>query len=131
MKSLSRVRLLATPWIAAHQAPPSMGFSRQEYWSGVPLEEAIKDLRKKLSLLAHWVSHVPSLSHFPPFRMGEGWCLTCLQPPSKTSVPLIPKSRQGSSQARLCISLFPQPQAAFIVLTFPVFGAASLIPLAQ
>ena len=35
--SLSRVRLLATPWIAAHQAPPSMGFSRQEYWSGVPL----------------------------------------------------------------------------------------------
>ena len=37
VKSLSRVRLLATPWIAAHQAPPSMGFSRQEYWSGVPL----------------------------------------------------------------------------------------------
>ena len=37
MKSLSRVRLLATPWTAAHQAPPSMGFSRQEYWSGVPL----------------------------------------------------------------------------------------------
>ena len=37
MKSLSHVRLLATPWTAAHQAPPSMGFSRQEYWSGVPL----------------------------------------------------------------------------------------------
>ena len=36
-KSLSRVRLLATPWTAAHQSPPSMGFSRQEYWSGVPL----------------------------------------------------------------------------------------------
>ena len=36
-KSLSLVRLLATPWTAAHQAPPSMGFSRQEYWSGVPL----------------------------------------------------------------------------------------------
>ena len=34
---LSRVWLLATPWTAAHQAPPSMGFSRQEYWSGVPL----------------------------------------------------------------------------------------------
>ena len=34
VKSLSRVRLLATPWTAAHQAPPSMGFSRQEYWSG-------------------------------------------------------------------------------------------------
>ena len=37
VKSLSRVPLLATPWTAAHQAPPSMGFSRQEYWSGVPL----------------------------------------------------------------------------------------------
>ena len=36
-KSLSRIWLLATPWTAAHQAPPSMGFSRQEYWSGVPL----------------------------------------------------------------------------------------------
>ena len=36
VKSLSHVRLLATPWTAAHQAPPSMGFSRQEYWSGVP-----------------------------------------------------------------------------------------------
>ena len=37
VKSLSRVRLLATPWTAAYQAPPSIGFSRQEYWSGVPL----------------------------------------------------------------------------------------------
>ena len=37
VKSLSRVWLLATPWTAAYQTPPSMGFSRQEYWSGVPL----------------------------------------------------------------------------------------------
>ena len=37
VKSLSHVRLLATPWTVAHEAPPSMGFSRQEYWSGVPL----------------------------------------------------------------------------------------------
>ena len=37
VKSLSRVWLLVTPWTAAYQAPPSMGFSRQEYWSGVPL----------------------------------------------------------------------------------------------
>ena len=36
-KSLSRVWLLATPWIIAYQAPPSMGFSGQEYWSGLPL----------------------------------------------------------------------------------------------
>ena len=37
VKSLSCVQLLATPWTAAYQAPPSMGFSRQEYWSRVPL----------------------------------------------------------------------------------------------
>ena len=37
MKLLSHVWLFATPWTAAYQAPPSMGFSRQEYWSGVPL----------------------------------------------------------------------------------------------
>ena len=37
VKSLSCVWFLATPWTAAYQAPPSLGFSRQEYWSGVPL----------------------------------------------------------------------------------------------
>ena len=36
VKSLSRVRLFVTPWTVAYQAPPSMGFSRQEYWSGFP-----------------------------------------------------------------------------------------------
>ena len=46
VKSLSRVRLLATPWTAAYQASPSMGFSRQEYWSGVPLPSLLKLLIK-------------------------------------------------------------------------------------
>ena len=36
VKSLSRVRLFVTPWTVAYYAPPSMGFSRQEYWSGLP-----------------------------------------------------------------------------------------------
>ena len=36
VKSLSHVQLFATPWTIAYQAPPSMGFSRQEYWSGLP-----------------------------------------------------------------------------------------------
>ena len=40
-KSLSHVWLLATPWTVAYQAPPSMGFPRQEYWSGVPLPSPI------------------------------------------------------------------------------------------
>jgi len=51
VRSLSRVRLLATPWTAAYQAPPPMGFSRQEYWSGLPLpsDKAIYDCA-----LRHW-----------------------------------------------------------------------------
>ena len=36
LKSLSRVQLFATPWTVAYQAPPSMAFSRQEYWNGLP-----------------------------------------------------------------------------------------------
>ena len=41
VKLLTRVRLFATPWTAAYQAPPSIGFSRQEYWSGLPLPSLV------------------------------------------------------------------------------------------
>ena len=44
VKSLSRARLFTTPWTADYQAPPSMGFSRQEYWSGVPLPSLINTI---------------------------------------------------------------------------------------
>ena len=44
VKSFSRVQLFATPWTAPYQAPPSMGFSRQKYWSGVPLPSPIYSL---------------------------------------------------------------------------------------
>ena len=50
VKSLSRLWLLATPWTAAYQAPPSMGFSRQKYWSGVPLPSPIFSDRSVLFL---------------------------------------------------------------------------------
>ena len=50
VKSLSRVRLSTTPWTAAYQAPPSMGFSRQEYWSGVPLPSPCLGLGTQVSL---------------------------------------------------------------------------------
>ena len=52
VKSLSRVQLSATPWTAAYQAPPSMGFSRQEYWSGLPLPSPSEDPR--LGLMFWW-----------------------------------------------------------------------------
>ena len=42
VKSLSHVRLFTTPWTVAYQAPPSVGFSRQEYWSGLPLPSVTK-----------------------------------------------------------------------------------------
>ena len=44
LSRFSHVQLCATPWTVAHQAPPSMGFSRQEYWSGVPLPSPEKTL---------------------------------------------------------------------------------------
>ena len=51
VKSLSRVGLLATPWTAAYQAPLSMGFSRQESWSGVPLPSPVLSTRHPLFYL--------------------------------------------------------------------------------
>ena len=71
VKSLSRVRLLATPWTAAYQALPSLGFSRQEYWSGVNIGIVMdkleiyvvvymdkcvwKNISQKINSVNHWV----------------------------------------------------------------------------
>ena len=55
VKSLSRVRLFTTPWTAAHQAPPSMGFSRQEYCSGVPLPSSSQGVERGLNYII-WFS---------------------------------------------------------------------------
>ena len=70
VKSLSRVQLLVTPWTAAYQAPPPMGFSRQEYCSGLPLPSLIKCLGpNKEDRRGHtkWdpIYHVPPIV-FPP-----------------------------------------------------------------
>ena len=46
LSRFSRVRLCATPWTAAHEAPPSLGFSRQEYWSGLPLPSPMHESEK-------------------------------------------------------------------------------------
>ena len=66
VKSLSCVWLLATPWTAAYQALPSMGFSRQEYWSGVPLSSPITSF-----LLLLWVSLF--IFHFCNFNPSVSW----------------------------------------------------------
>ena len=55
-----------TPWIAAHQRPPSMGFSRQEYWSGVPLPSLAEmlDTQRKTSVTFILFSNTFLLSSF-------------------------------------------------------------------
>ena len=53
VKSLSHIQLLATPWTAAYQTPPSMRFSRQEYWSGVPLP-SLRTRTLKIHLIKCW-----------------------------------------------------------------------------
>ena len=62
VKSLSRVRLFATPWTAAYQAPPAMGFSRQEYWSGVPLPSPLYSYNP----YKFWIRISLFLYHHPP-----------------------------------------------------------------
>ena len=63
VKSLSDIRLLATPWTVAYQAPPSMGFSRQEHWSGVPLPSP------KILLSISKYSHMTFLLHLLIWHM--------------------------------------------------------------
>ena len=57
VKSLSRVRLFETPWTVASQAPLSMGFSRQEYWSGLPLQ----DLTEAEDIKKRWQEYIEEL----------------------------------------------------------------------
>ena len=64
VKSLSRVRPSATPWTAAFQAPPSMGFSRQEYWSGVPLPSLGNKSRDKQTTKENHFSFICYINTF-------------------------------------------------------------------
>ena len=74
-KLLSRVRLLATPWTTAYQAPPSMGFSRQEYWSGVPLPSPlylVRCTKRKQNPLNHRLASGPQRGCTCPTGV-DGW----------------------------------------------------------
>ena len=64
VKALSRVRLLVTPWTAAYQAPPSIGFYRQEYWSGVPLPSPICTTAKAIKYPGINLTKSVKLSHW-------------------------------------------------------------------
>ena len=79
VKSLSRVRLFATPWSAVYQAPPSMGFSRQEYWSGVPSPSPIINLDsilKNRDITLPTKVHLVKAMVFPLVMYGcESWTI--------------------------------------------------------
>ena len=79
VKSLSRVRLFATPWTAAYQAPPSMGFSRQEYWNGVPLPSPMTNLDsilKSRDITFPTKVHQAKAKAFPVVMYGcESWTI--------------------------------------------------------
>ena len=101
VKSLSHVRLLVTPWTAAYQAPPSMGFSRQEYWSGVPLSS----LHDEISVLINWSPRELPLSFCPvrkerrqPSTSQEAGSHQTLNLPAPQSWTSSPKNRQNTHQ---------------------------------
>ena len=79
VKLLSRVRLFATPWTAAYQAPLSMGFSRQEYWSGVPSPSPVLVLPSSLRQWALW-----GWTNQGRRRITTGW--ECCQTASEINV---------------------------------------------
>ena len=92
VKSLSCARLFSTPWSAAYQAPPSMGFSRQEYWSGVPLPSPSINLRfprsagpsKTDSEAGIPWSSLTQLSTKAHIKRFPGWDLDLRHPASRT-----------------------------------------------
>ena len=67
---LSHVQLWATPWTASYQAPPSMGFSRQEYWSGVPLPSP--DTIDQVDLIDIYRTFHPKTMNFIFFSSAHG-----------------------------------------------------------
>ena len=72
VKSLSRVRPSVSPWTAAYQAPPSMGFSRQEYWSGVPSPSPINDHRATLMMPSLPFTFQEEIFFSKPHKMTNG-----------------------------------------------------------
>ena len=131
VKSLSPVRLLATPWTAAYQAPPSMGFSRQEYWSGVPLPSLsmiVKQDRWNRIISVHvaaraivslfsWSSNI--LRFFFLAHRGQLLHLSFSKDNKRCSplahlhirVPVSPAQGEGETQQSQCPrGLLPRPQ---------------------
>ena len=127
MKSLSRVWLLATPWTAAYQAPPSMVFSRQEYWSGVPLPspkiftdtsrlQVLQDSKAEESVSLKGLVHGPDTLTPPPNTPPKCWLCITLERTIKIRkifaqkwIPFSLSHRFYESESRLVVSDSLQP----------------------
>ena len=97
VKSLSPVWLLATPWTAAHQAPESMGLSRQEYWSGVPSPSPIRVGVVAFSG-ARWHKQRNNDSREKPDKLGE---VNLWEKRKDTFLTIIRKNRKNGWKCRL------------------------------
>ena len=114
VKSFSRVWLSATPWTAAYQAPPSMGFSRQEYWSGVPLPSPVLSLiHVQLFLTPRSAAHQASLSFTISRSLLKLMSIKSVMPSDHLILchtlllllSVFPSIRVSSNESALCIRL--------------------------
>ena len=107
VKSLSCVRLLATPRAVAYQAPPSMGFSRQEYWSGVPLPSPEAHVHLSLTKYSSASPH-SFLKEAFPLHTKHIWPRNLYPPVSKALLAFL--------------SIHPVSKVNFFCLSKPVFS---------
>ena len=116
VKSLSRLRLFATPWTVAYQAPPSMGFSRQEYWSGVPVPSPSHGFQ--------WegLRKADGFSLFGPLPKSVGWLLGA-GPYPLSAFPVARPLRQ-EHLAEACTSGSRIPQSLGSLFLISVLEAA-------
>ena len=113
VKLLSRVRLFATPWTVAHEAPPSMEFSRQEYWSGLPFPSLgdLPNLGIELRPSALQVDSLPSEQPGKP-KNTEVLSLSLLQ-----GNLLIQESNQGLLHCRWILYQLATREACIYVFS--------------
>ena len=125
VKSFSHVRLFMTPWTAAYQAPPSMGFSRQEYWSGVPIADSWPYINTIHSKESNRLGK-PLLTLITERRLCLITCKELLQIKSKQKLPSIKRvmSVVWSCAGRLLgwPLLRPHPRALGLLRSPPPCG---------
>ena len=112
VKSLSHVRLLVTPWTAAYQAPLSTGFSRQEYWSEVPLPSLIPTLKS-------WQSSLKMLKNINSLLGWKVSRLTQRHPNLQRNILLISKDRKKKYSLYLTLKNTPLIYNKHFFQTYP------------